>query len=142
MDNIKVNLSILLPGGTMLSVEESTRIIEEPVKTPSGKNKQLNGEVVTTPIRVMDTHKHDKFEMEIMDRGRKETIKVFTRKSKKARQVMHLTEDAFDYMTSDERPYDYKGIWSRLTDMEKLKWHCNRIAETIGGTVESIQILD
>lgn len=142
MDNIKVNLSILLPGSTMLSVEESTRIIEEPVRTPSGRIKQLNNKAVTKQIRVVDTHKHDKFELEVLNKGKKETIKIFTRKCKRAKQIMHLNEDAYDYMVSGERPPQYKGVWLSLTPYQRLKWHCNRIAESLGGTVESIQILD
>ena len=142
MSTTKVNLSILLPGGTMLSVEESTRVIEEPVKTPSGHVKMENGQKVTVPVRVMDVHKHDKIELEVMNRGRKETIKVFTRKCKKAKQVVHLSEDAYNYMTSDEAPYQYKGVWRSLKPFERLKWHCNRIAESLGGTVDSIQVLE
>ena len=142
MDNIKVNLSILLQGGTMLSVEESTRIIEEPVKTPSGSIKHVDGKPVTRQLRVPDIHKHDKFELEVLNRGKKETVKVFTRKSKKCKQIMHLNEDAYDYMVSAERPPQYKGAWLTLTPYQRLKWHCNRIAESLGGTVESIQVLD
>lgn len=142
MSTVKVNLSILLQGGTMLSVEESTRIIEEPVKTPSGKIKHQNGQPVTKQIRVIDTHKHDKFELELRDKFGKETIKVFTRKTKKARQIMHLNEDAYEYMTGPDCPPQFKGVWRTLSKSERLRWHCNRIAESLGGTVESIQVLD
>lgn len=142
MDNVKVNLSILLQGGTMLSVEESTRIIEEPVRTPSGHIKYSKGKPVTKPVRVMDTHKHNKFELEVMNRGKKETIKVFVRKNKPAKQVIRLNEDAYNYMVSNETPAQYKGVWKGLKPNEKLRWHCNRIAESLGGVVDSIQVLD
>lgn len=123
MTNVKVNLSILLPGGTMLSVEESTRIAKD-------------------GTRVIDTHKHNKFELDVLDRGRKQTIKVFTRKSKPVKQVMHLSEEAYDYMTGPEMPPKFKGVWKGLKPHEKLRWHCNQIAESMGGTVDDIQILD
>lgn len=123
MTNIKVNLSILLPGSTMYSVEESTRIA-------------VNGQ------RAIDTHKHSKFEMDVMDRGKKSTIKVFTRKSKPAKQVIHLSEEAYNYFTSDDVPYYYKGVWRSLKTSEKLRWHCQRIAESLGGIVDAIQVLE
>lgn len=123
MDNVKVNLSILLPGGTMLSVEESTRTAKD-------------------GTRVIDVHKHNKTEFDVMDRGKKETIKVFTRKSKSAKQVMHLTEEAYDYMTGSEIPPKYKGVWKGLKPIEKLRWYCNQIAESLGGVVDDIQVLD
>lgn len=142
MNNIKVNLSILLPGSTMLSVDESTRIVEEPVRTPGGRVKHQNGQPVTTQVKVMDVHKHNKFEIEVMNRGKKETIKVFTRKSKPAKQVIHLSEEAYEYMVDSETPYQYKGVWKGLKPNERLRWHCNRIAESLGGTVDDIQVLD
>lgn len=124
MSNIKVNLSILLPGGTMLSVEESTR-------------KTKSGDVV------MDPNKHDKFELRLNDRGKEAPITVYTRKTKKAKQVIHLCEEAYNYMTSaSEIPYAYKGVWRGLKPHERLTWHCNRIAEQLGGTVASIQVLE
>lgn len=107
----------------MLSVEESTRTAK-------------NGE------RAIDTHKHDKFELEVLDRGKKTTIKVFTRKCRKARQVIHLSEEAYNYMTGDDIPYQYRGVWRGLKPNEKLHWHCNRIAESLGGVVDDIQVLD
>jgi len=120
MSNIKVNLSILLQGSTMLSVEESTRIAKD-------------GE------RVIDTHKHEKLEITV---GKGQTVKVFTRKCKPAKQIIHLTEEAYEYMTGDNFPYQYKGVWKALKPNEKLRWHCNRIAESLGGTVDSIMVLD
>lgn len=123
MSNVKVNLSILLQGGTMLSVEESTRIAKD-------------------GTRVIDTHKHNKFELEVMDRGKKKTIKVFTRKNKPVKQVMRLSEEAYEYMVGSEIPPKYKGVWKGLKLHEKLRWHCQQIADSMGGTVYDIQVLD
>ena len=122
-NEIKVNLSILLQGRTMLSVEESTRIAKD-------------------GTRVMDGHKHTKIELDVMDGGKKKTLKVFIRRTKPAKQVIHLNEDAYNYMVGSEVPPKYKGVWKGLKPLEKLRWHCNQIAEAMSGTVFDIQVLD
>lgn len=120
MHNIKVNLSIILPGSTMLSVEETTRV------TKSGN-------------RVLDTKKCNKLEVI----ANKQSVTVFTRKCKPAKQVIHLNEEAYEYMTSaKEVPSKYKGVWRGLSENERLRWHCNQIAQDMGGVVDDIQVLD
>jgi hypothetical protein len=77
-----------------------------------------------------------------MDRGKKKTIKVFTRKNKPVKQVMRLSEEAYEYMVGSEIPPKYKGVWKGLKPHEKLRWHCQQIADSMGGTVYDIQVLD
>lgn len=134
MANTKVSLSILLPGSTMFSKEESLKQLTKPVK---GKKDVL--ETVT----VHDFNKHDQLTLSLNDRGKTTTTTILIRKAKNAKQVINLSEEAYNFMTSKrEIPAEFKGAWTALTDNQRLQWHCNRIAETLGGTVEGFEILD
>ena len=143
MTNIKLSLSILLPGSTMFSEEESSKQLTKPVKNKSGKVVRKKGKVLTTTITVPDFDKHDSFTLRLEQKGKApEQIRVFTRKSKPARQVINMSDEAYQYMISKEQPAEFKGTWNSLTIYQKLLWHCNRIAASLGGTVEDFQVLD
>lgn len=134
MTNVKVSLSILLPGSTMFSKEESLKQLTRPAKDK--KN-------VLETVTVHDFDKHDKLTLSLNDRGKTTTTTILTRKSKNAKQVINLSEEAYNYMTSkNEIPAEFKGAWSALTPTQRLKWHCDRIAMTLGGIVEGFQVLD
>lgn len=143
MTNIKLSLSILLPGSTMFSEEESSKQLTKPVKNKSGKVVRKKGKVLTKTCTVPDFDKHDSFTLRLEQKGKApEQIRVFTRKSKPARQVINMSEEAYQYMISKEQPAEFKGTWNSLTIYQKLLWHCNRVAATLGGTVEDFQVLD
>lgn len=127
----------------MFSKEESSKQLTKPVKNKSGKVVRKNGKVLTKTCTVPDFDKHDSFTLRLKHKGKvSEQIKVFTRKSKPARQVINMSEEAYQYMISKERPVEFRGTWDALTVYQKLLWHCNRIAAILGGTVESFQVLD
>ena len=143
MTSTKLSLSILLPGSTMFSEEESSKQLIKPVKNKSGKVVRKKGKVLTTTITVPDFDKHDSFTLRVEQKGKTpEQIRVFTRKSRPARQVINMSEEAYQYMISKEQPAEFKGTWNSLTIYQKLLWHCNRIAASLGGTVENFQVLD
>ena len=115
MDNIKINLTITLPGSVLVSKEES-------LKNP----KQTT----------------EKTEMELFYRGKKERLQIFTRKAKPAKQVINLTQEAYDNFISDNIPHKFKGVWKGLSDKDKIRWWCQNIASSLGGTVGGFEIFD
>lgn len=125
MIDVKVNLTIALQGSTMISKEESLRY-----------SKQL-GQYVP------DYEKHDHFTIEVNSSKSKgtEILKVMTRKTKPARQVIQLSEDTYKYMIGSTSPYGAEG-WSNKSAKQRLYWHANQIAEALGGTLESLTIID
>lgn len=138
-----MSLSVLLPGSTMFSKEESLKQLKKPVKNKAGKVIKKQGEPVVKTVLVPDFDKNDSFTLELKERGKVSfQAKVFVRKSRPAKQVINLSEEAYQNMISPVAPPEFKGTWSALTKNQKLKWHCNRIAQQLGGEVESFQILD
>lgn len=102
--------------------------------------------------------------------NQKQTIVYYTRKKRDARQVMNLSTDAYNYFISNETPVGYRApknfkpyasirtfkhrktkeviegtsinaqSWRILTPKERIEWHLNAIAESLGGKVESYTI--
>jgi hypothetical protein len=112
MNNIKINLSIILPGSVLLSEQECS------------KNPKFD------VISVKDTDNKGSFDVAI-------------RKSKEAKQVIHLTQEAYDEFTSTKAPYGMKQfLWSKFSKKEKVNWHCKQICEALGGISYLFEILD
>lgn len=143
MDNIKLSLSIVLPGRTLWSREESLKPLLKVQFNKNGKPiKDKDGNVVRKEKLCEDYAKHDSFTVEASDGKTTESIKVLTRKCKPAKQVINLTQEAYDEMVSNTKPYGFKGNWQQLSRNQKLKWHCDQIASSIGGTVENFQVME
>lgn len=127
MDNVKVSLSITLPGGVMFSPQEC------------GQNpKLLDKQVVFVPVKNKKTKKIVR-----------EAVVYFVRKCKNAFKTQHLTKEAFDYMTSlDSCPYDPiqhpRGVawWKKISPKERLEFHLSGIMADAGGVGFSYQVLE
>jgi len=62
---------------------------------------------------------------------------------KPATQVISLSEEAYNYFVDPfSTPYKFKGVWKSLTKNQKVQWHCQQIAEAMGGKLESFVILE
>ena len=143
MSTSKIRLSIVLPGGTLLSQEETCKLQDVVVKTQSGKPMVKDGKIVTQPTLLPDKHKFNHFELKVFDKGKPETLKISTRKSKPATQVISLSEEAYDHFTDPMAiPYKFKGVWKGLTPNQRVQWHCQQIAEAMGGRLDSFVILE
>lgn len=143
MSTTKIRLSIVLPGSTLLSQEETCKLQNVVVKTESGHPKVKDGKVVTESVLVPDKSKFNHFEIKVMDRGKPEVLKVSTRKTKPATQVISLSEEAYEEFTNpDITPYKYKGVWKSITKNQRVQWHCQQIAEALGGKLDSFVILE
>ena len=123
MNEIKLSLTILLPGRTMLS------------KVDSLKEMQKGNEIVV----VEDYDKCDKSYINIGKR----TYTIHTRKHKPATQKMNLGRDAYKYFISDECPYWCKPkVWSNLSRRQRLLMHLEGIAESLNGKLQSFEVFE
>lgn len=143
MDNIKLSLSIILPGGVMYSREESLKELKKVKKNKYGKPIKKDGEIQYTTEVVEDFNRHDSFIVKVKDdRGKEVPITVLTRSTKPARQVINMSEEAYNYMISRETPAGFFGNWNSMSQAQKLKWHCFNIAHQLGGYLDSYQVMD
>lgn len=138
MDNIKLSLSVLLPGSTMFSTAEVVKPLKKQFKTKKGKSFYKT-------VLVPDIDKHDAFTIKVTEGKKEIPLTVFIRKTKAARQVINMSEDAYNYFISKEVPIGFQGgssAWNKLTTIQKVRWHCNRIAQNMNGWVESFQVME
>ena len=127
MNNVKISLTITLPGSVMVSEVDSLKRISD----KKGNTKE-----------VFDFSKNNKQTMQLYHKGKKEQIEIFIRKSKPAKQVINLPQEAYDQFTGDYIPRKYNGKWKSLTPMQKIRWHCQQIAEELGGRLEDFKVFD
>ena len=57
-------------------------------------------------------------------------------------QNIKLTQDAYDYMTSSEQPYWFKGPWKLMTKKQRLEVHLQRICDDRKGTSYTYSIFE
>lgn len=117
-NTIKVSLSVVLPGRTMLSQQAAEN-------TPDS---------------------FDEFKVEVSGpKGEdREVLTVQTRKSAPANQSLNISKDAYDAMIDVELcPYWCKaGTWAGMNNKMRLEAHLKRIAEGLGGTSFTYQVFE
>ena len=57
-------------------------------------------------------------------------------------QNVKLTQDAYDYMTSPEQPYWFKGPWKSMSKKQRLETYLQRICEDKRGISYTYSILE
>lgn len=147
MTEVKVRLSMSVPGAQMLSSQECD------------KNPKDNYNVETMTVEF------------ITKKGKphKENITVRTRKRRLVKQSMNISKEAYDYMTAADQPPTErlakklfimktvgKGkngkpkkvtmettVWAhQFTPKKRLNWHMARIAESLGAADYEFEVLD
>ena len=127
MSEVKLSLSIKLPGRVMLS-QEGAKALEQ---------QGLAG--FTKHSLVVEMHKRMGKKVKVD----KETIHFKTRNTIPAIQNINISKDAYDYMTSKECPsFMSPKDWGRMSKVKKLEAHLNEIAESRGGTVLHYHIFE
>ena len=142
MSEIKVNLSIVLPGRTLLSKEECLKTTQKVIE-----NKSKNGKVFkkTINIQVEDWSKMDKHTMKVEAKGEKpEIITFYTRRSKPALQILNINKEAYEYMI--DKNYCPSWVkpsrWNGMSKKERLESHLQRTVEYLGGISYTYKVLD
>lgn len=126
MSEIKVRLSMTVPGAGMLSSQECEKNPKESYNVTKLLIKNGKGKNST------------------------ELIKVATRKNKTAKQSISITKEAYDYMVSDEFNsncssllFKYpKHVWLKMTSEQRLEAHLSIIAESFNAIGFTYEVLD
>lgn len=171
MVNTKVNLTILLQGGTMLSEGDCSKEVKRPVINQRGKyagkqKRDKDGNLVFETVLVPDPDKlnHQSIRISYTMNGEKrvERLNFATRGTKPAKQSLNICEEAYEYMIGSEvpegfrYPRDFKpnkallkrGIsissqaWNAQSEKQKLEWHLHRICESRNGTLSDYTVFN
>lgn len=151
MDNVKVSLTIVVPGATMYSTQECVKKLKQPVINKTGKyaGKQARderGKLVWEYKEVPDNTKLDTHTF----KANGEVLNFTTRKCKPVLQVMNICDEAYEAFISNELPVNFKTskgdkhshyVWEHMAPEAKLEWHLQQIAETLGGYVKDYVVL-
>lgn len=120
MNEVKVSLSIKLPGRVMLS-QESAKALEK-----------MNLAGFTKHSMVVEEHKRMGKKVKVD----KETIHYKTRNTTPAVQHLNISKEAYLYMIGKECPSFIKPKdWARMSKIKRLEAHLAEIAESRGGVV-------
>ncbi len=127
MDEVKVRLSMEVPGATMLSSQDCEKM---------SKKKEAYDH--TTIVLEQKVKKGKKCII------KKETFHINTRKSKPARRVLLISKKAYSFMTdASEIPATrLLKSWKSMTAAQRLEYHLSLIAESFNASSFSYEILD
>lgn len=106
------------------------------------------------------------------EKGKTETLTYYTRKSRTAKQSINMTEEAYSSFISEELPHGYHApknfkpymptrsrldrktkkwvdgvplevqAWRAASIQQRLEWHLNAIAASLGGRVDSYTVFN
>lgn len=143
MNEIKLSLSIELPGSSMFSKEEclktTHKVIEK--KTKAGKIYKK-----TIKVKVEDWDKMEKYSMRVINRDgtNPEIITFHTRKCKPATQSLNMNKEAYEYMIDkDSCPsWSKPSKWAAMSKKKRLEAHLQRTVEYLGGISYTYQVFE
>ena len=126
MSEIKVRLSMSVPGAQMLSSQDCEKM-----------SKKDAYDYSTLTI----SYKEKKGKKSVI---KKDTLHINTRKSKPAKQCVSISKEAYDYMTDAKEIPSSKLVrtWANMSKAKRLEYHLNLIAENFGATSFSYEVLD
>ena len=143
MIDVKISLTVALPGGVMVSKQAC-------LKNAKNNNSNLNEKQLETLFTVECCDTHTLFVTN--DKREREKIVYHTRKSKPALQVIQLSRDAYNYFVGDEAPAGYlpdlqyskarDRSWKQALTEFKIVWHLQRIAESLGGQIKEFTVFE
>lgn len=122
MSEIKISVSITLPGGVMFTQAEA---------------KQLEKEKAGTGFDITKLKVEDK-------KGNKDVLSIKTRKYKSCSQSINMSKEAYDYMTSrDGCPPNVKSfIWAKMNKKSRLEAHLDLVCKALKGTSYTYKVFD
>lgn len=140
---VKVSLTIGLPGAIMWSKEEclktTHKVIEK--KTKAGKVYKK-----TIKVKVEDWDKMEKHSMRVTDKDgtNPEIITFHTRKCKPAVQSMNMSKEAYEYMIDKNfcPSWSKPSKWAAMSEKERLEAHLQRTVEHLGGISYTYQVFE
>ena len=148
MTDIKVSLTIALPGSTMVSKEASLEYAKRPVYSKkTGKQVYKHGQPLYDIVEVENPKMHDLNTLLLTNSKGKVVDKLhfYTRKCIPAKKVTHICKEAYLYMISTECPPQFRGPkrqWLKMQEYDRLLWHLDNYAQAFGGKVIDFVIYD
>ena len=153
MSEIKLNLSIEIPGRTMFRENECLKKIERHLKR-NGKTRLL----IDT---VYDSDKTEK-NILVSDKGdvytyhtrkcipARQTVNIsdvytyHTRKCIPARQTVNISKEAYTYMVGNNSAPSHitHKAWIGMSKKERLQTHLKMIADDLGGTSYTYKVFE
>ena len=120
-NEVKVNLSITLPGRVMISEQ-------------AAQNKPENYESFSMIVTNVNNKK----------KKDSERITVKVRKCVPALQSINLSVDAYKAMTSKAEVPSWSkiGAWAAMSEKQRLEAHLKKITEALGGLSFTYKVLD
>lgn len=144
-----MSLTVVLPGSIMVSKQECLKQLKEEVKDKKGNViRDKEGNIKYRYKTIPDPEKHEVHHSKFLDGKKKEIVHFYTRKCIPVKQVINISSVAYNYFISTEVPEAFEvpanfpvslksKLWKLLSKEQRLRWHCGRIADTLGGRVES-----
>lgn len=122
MSEIKISMSITLPGGVMLTQAEAKQLEKE--KTGTGFD--------ITKLKVEDK------------KGNKDVLSIKTRKYKSCSQSINMSKEAYDYMTSKDSclPNIKSYMWAKMNKKQRLEAHLDLVCKALKGTSYTYKVFD
>lgn len=134
---IKVSLTIGLPGAIMWSKEKCLKTIKETITTKNGRKR-------TVTKVVEDWDKMEKHTMRVTDKDgtNPEIITFHTRKCKPATQSLNMSKEAYEYMIDKNScpSWSKPNKWAAMSEKERLEAHLQKTVEHLGGISYTYQV--
>lgn len=148
MVDVKVSLTISLPGGVMISREESLKYSKvRKYNEKTGKPLFKYGQPVYDMVLTEDPKMHELNTLYLKNSKGKVVDKLhfYTRKSKPAYKTTHMSRECYLAMISNECPAQFRGPkrdWLKMKAHERLQWHMENYAAAFNGKVVSYTVYD
>ena len=126
MIDVKINASFILPGSVLPAESLSTRKRGKKEKKEE-KEKQDN----------QILYRQEKIRL-----PKEQSIVINLREAKPAKQVIHLSLDAYNYMIESPVQGVTAFHWKNLSKNKRIKAHLEEMATSLGGKLESFVILE
>ena len=138
--SIKVNLSIVLPGSTMLSEQECSKQLKDTI-IKKGKKK-----IITKTVYNKENNTENRIFLDYKDNNgirHREPLFFMTRNTIPCKKSINISKEAYDYMVSAECPaWEKIGEWKQLSRIKRLTSHMQRICDNEGGISFEFQIFE
>ena len=146
MTEIKLNLSVVLPGSVMFSKEECLKTTQKVIEKTNGKTGKTYKK--TIKVKVEDSDKMDKHSLVVTEYVNKkpvyETITFQTRKCRPAAQSLNISNDAYKAMIDKMvcPSWSKPSKWSAMSKKDRLEAHLQRIVDDLGGVSYTYQVFE
>lgn len=164
MNELKLSLTIILPGRTLRSEKECMRKVRKPLMGKGKKaNEQVidkNGKEVWVTVKEFDPAKSERFIVNLKGKDNTEIPPtVYTRGAKPATKTININSQAYDYFIGREVPATFhapknckpnfkirKSIneqaWLQMSQEQRLEWHLREICTSMNGVLSHYDIFE